>query len=177
MSYSTMYTVPHSGPFERLAEFGNSYGLAYRIWDSLTRKYLGQPYVSFPVGKKLWRLAESCGPCLSIERAVITSTFDYAIVRVENAVRLADDLDEFSRLNPTSGVCHLSTVADLLRENATRDDIVGFAFWQTSFSGFPWLCIKRDEENEEEGWHRCFDWSLDKDKGIHITNQVVNKLG
>jgi hypothetical protein len=99
-------------------ECGNSWGGCARIWDSLYDKYCKDPakeYDCWSFGSdKLWALARDDRLSL-MERGVLMSTFDWALVMGEHAKQHAGFLRGFATLFPVPGkVDHLNAWADFM---------------------------------------------------------------
>lgn len=188
MSTTTMYEVPEIGPVRRIAEFFNSWGSAYRVWEPLIKSYLLEKLMSetaehysqdvpnipssmladvamgrfFTSGnmQRLWDLADD--PKLPRwERLALAFTFDRVICEANRKLELAAALRHFDRMHPTEGVSHLSAIADYLEE-WRAEGLVGFCWRQTSVSEDLWWVYDGPETNEyDEG--RPYDHSRDYD--------------
>lgn len=110
-------------------EFRNAWGGAARIWESLYARYLKDPgkeydcWINDKTGR-LWKLAHNAEVPFSA-RAVLVSTFDWAIVRRENFSRFVRDLREFDEQFPAPDgtVNHLPGWASHI-ESLERDESV-----------------------------------------------------
>lgn len=99
MSYSTIITFKDGKP-DVYQEFNNSWGGGARIWKTLYDKYLkdtAKEYSNFldPDNmKRLWLLARRQDLPM-FERAVLTATFDHAIITKNHFKLYAEHLKEF----------------------------------------------------------------------------------
>jgi hypothetical protein len=165
-----MFSVPKSGPVEVIAEFGNSWGSAMRIWNALIYKYLvpsdlvGMERDGF-IGRmmmsgfqELWPLSESSKLSRS-ERLTLASTYDKVICEIDRCNELADAYEDFKRLYPSEGVDHLPAMVKLLRGFQGRAEMAGVCWQQTSVSDDQWN-VRPDNDEDES---RPFDLSVDDD--------------
>jgi hypothetical protein len=148
MSYCSIVTFQDGLPSDE-AEFPNSWGGASRIWDALFEKYLKNPDIPYDMWFRaaedgtLWKLADS-EELSDCERAVLASTFDYAIITNENFARFAQHLREFVGMYPVPDkVDHLADWAAFIED--CNADVVGFH--ATSVGQNLWY--KWDDEKDE----------------------------
>ena len=126
-------------------EFGNSWGGAARIWNSLFDRYVKDPNIPYdnwlnPTRSKLlWDLAGRDDVPLS-ERAVLAFTFDHFIIRRENFAQLAKDMRAFVETYPLTGIDHLPAWADVL-ESSTAEAI---GLHATSVNQNPWFTYDKE---------------------------------
>lgn len=128
-------------------EFGNSWGGAARVWDSLFKKYIPKKHefdnwMQAAEDKRLWSVCED--PRLSdAERMVYAFTMDNALVKKDDFAAMAKALREFIQQNPRDGVCHLEAFAKVFEES--EGDAMGLH--ATSVCENPWISC--DEEQDE----------------------------
>lgn len=131
--------------------FQNSWGGAIRVWTALYDKYLKDPAKEYDnvlsdcarhgAQARLWQLPRD-SRLHQAEKAVLSMTFDYAIIRAEHFARAAADLREFCKLHDLSGLCHLPAWAAHLDD--CKAQAVGFH--HTSVTECPWL-VPDDDQN------------------------------
>jgi len=139
MSGTVVYAAFENGDLTEIETVRNSYLGAMHIWRTLAEKYLGKFNV-FGDLEPLWRL--SVDPRLTeAERLVHVSTFDYAFVRTENMLELADALDYF--LPSTE---NLRRQAALIRK-AHADGARVVAWVQTTVADLAWRGDGADEDD------------------------------
>lgn len=194
MSYSTMLEVPHAGQLVEVAEFGNAWGAAARVWSAISGKYLGDEAKWFTCagdGGSFWKLVSD--PRLTrCERIIFAWTFDWMICERDKATELATLMNEFAAAFPVPGkVDHLPAIARTLEEHR-ESDCVGWCFIQTSVSGDCWdvqdTCEStfhdaankpKDDDDcsecetcnnywDERNYSRRFDWSKDKERAVML---------
>lgn len=121
-------------------QFQNSWGGAAYIWGALFCKYLRQPEQPDSAWifhtKAVWDLA-SRKDIPRAYRAVLISTFDFALVAKENFGQYTKDLKDFQRTLAYPGVCHLGNWAFAL-EHEIPADVSYIGFIGTSVSGGVW---------------------------------------
>ena len=149
------------GLAETAAEFGNAWGGAARIWNSLYNTYLKDPNSEYDSwvsaftrnnGEPLWQLRER-EDIPFFERVVLVGTFDKAILRRENFSKFAGHLREFVAKYPAPGACHLNKWADFIE----KSDAEAIAFHATSVSSSHWWI--RDDDDDG----RPYDLNRDND--------------
>lgn len=172
MSRTTVYVAPENGAFVEVAEFGNAWGSAARIWSALAERYCGDTAYwlvcrSEEEQRRFWALAKD-ERLSREERIVFAWTFDRALVDRPHFEEMARCLDTFRAIYPAGEkVCHLSLHAALLRRLASEDHGLSFApfavgIWQTSVSECSW--IVREGEEGEDG-EDCRPYDLSRDAG------------
>lgn len=139
MSGTVVYAAFEDGDLIELESVSNAYLGAMHVWRTLADKYLGGLNL-FGNLDALWLL--SVDPRLTeAERLVHVSTFDYAFVRTENMIELADALDRFAP--PTE---NLRRQAALIRQ-AHADGARIVAWVQTTVADLAW---RGDGTNEDD---------------------------
>lgn len=139
MSGTVVYAAFKSGDLVEIETIRNSYHGAMHIWRTLAEKYLGK-FSVFGDLEALWRL--SADPRLTeAERIVHVSTFDYAFVRTENMLELADALDGF-----TPSTENLRCQAALIRK-VHADGARVVAWVQTTVADLAWRGDGTDEDD------------------------------
>ena len=132
-------------------QYSNSWGGAAYIWNCLYDRYLkrpDRPYDSWLMAFKendnrLWNMIEEEKYPIFI-RAVLASTFDYAIIRNKNFKTYAKHLEEFVKDFPPNGVyCHLADWANFIKD--CEYEAIGFH--TTSVADNLWLHY--DEETDD----------------------------
>lgn len=153
--------IEFNGNVQTVHEFSNSWGGAARIWQTIYDKHVVKSHeydgwMSNP--KKLWALARNAG-VPAHQRAVLASTFDYAVVKRADFQRFASDLREFNGKPPChpDAVNHLPAWADLV-EKSTADCI---GFMGTSVSGSLWDVYEPSERDDDDGTYRPYDFDKD----------------
>jgi hypothetical protein len=144
MSTTTVYGVwPDEKKVEEIAEYGNAWHSAPLLWDGLANRYLGVDSFMFHADR-LWKLAKDARLSRA-QRAVLTLTFDNAIIMAEDYDRAANDIKEMMGDLLIGG--HWVRIADLL---ASKPDSPAIGFYWTSVSENPfdggWT---EDEEGDE----------------------------
>lgn len=111
-----------NGKAEYGAEFGNSWGGAAFIWSKMFDEYVKDPckpydsWLSTGRDKELWKLA-SCQDVPLGLRAVLSSTYDNAIIRREHFAEFVRHLREFhARFCADDGWSHLTAWADFIEK-------------------------------------------------------------
>jgi hypothetical protein len=150
VSYCEVFTFK-DGKIDESVRFKNAWGGHAFIWECLYNKYLKNPLIPYDswLGKnseKLWKLPER-NDLRDFERAVLISTFDYAIVRKKNLRPFMHDLISFETVykRVESGVCHLSSYVEWIH---SHEDAEAIGFYGTSVSENIWR--RWNEETEEE---------------------------
>lgn len=163
-----MYAVPHSGPIEPLEEFGNAWGGAIRIWNSLIGAYLtpaseSQIEREIRIGRmmmggfqEVWALGRG-DRLKAFERLVLLSTYDKVIVEAARCAELAAAFREFDRVHPAGGVNHLPAMADVL--DRIPSSVAGVCWQQTSVAEDQWTVRKGEDDS------RLFDLARDANHG------------
>ena len=83
------------------------------------------------------------------EYNVLVSTYDDAMVRREDLLKLADDYDKFEEaLHPKGRVCHLSSIAKDMRK-AYEDGAQGICFYAMSVGEDPWDGVYIEENPDD----------------------------
>ncbi len=147
MSYCELVEI-RKGKASGGFEFMNSRGGSARIWASLYNRYLLNPEIPYDGwindrSNRLWRLANDSQIWFG-DRAVLASTFDYALVFQEDFKRHAFNLRSFASRFPSGRcVCHLIEWAKVYESSPAQaigiyGTSVGDNLWQ------PW-----DEELDE----------------------------
>ena len=146
MSETEIYAVVDDGYVYYQCGLRNSWRGAMNIWNELSRKWFG--WDNFPImnvgdrtAQKVWDLHEDDRLSLN-DRIVLKSTFDRAMVRVENIERLAVAMEDFAtRYEPGSLIEH----AKALRNLAWLDGCLAVCWNQTSVNCNPWqICDDED---------------------------------
>jgi hypothetical protein len=147
---SSAYLVTFvNGVADSSYEFGNSWGGAARIWDSLFQKYIEKideydNWLRAGADKRLWQVWKD--PRLQeCERLVYFLCCDDALVKREDFTKMAEAIRKFKELHPSKEghVCHLNLFAEVF-ETETCDAIGMHA---TSVCENPW--IGWDEKTDE----------------------------
>lgn len=157
MSSTLMFTAPEGGKFKKLSTFPNSWGGAYRVWDSLCKKYLGKEvYTIYKDMQSLWDLWKN-PRLMCCESTVLLSTFDRAVVLRPDFPEMAKAFDDFDHENPVpSGHAnHLPAMAGVLRGLPPEHHAV--AWQQTTVAECHWIVNIGEDED------RPYDLSIDVD--------------
>jgi len=161
MSRTTLYAVGADGEVQEYAEFRNSHGSAGYVWRVMGDRYIGPDAYStalFSDGmQRLWDLWRDTILPLH-HRAVMLFTFDHVMVRAEDFVRLAEDMEAFVRdFYPDGSACSLPEQAATLREMATEKGIRGACWQQTRVAESLWYVY--GDEGDDEG--RAYNIDVD----------------
>jgi hypothetical protein len=156
VSYCAIVTFRDGKPAE-YEEFRNSWGGAAYVWDALFNRYLRESEYDSWMSRtqQLWDLSNSAEVPRE-RRAVLLSTFDYALVMRADFAQFASDLRAFRRdfgiVRPNKGiggwksyevVCHLDGWAAFVESL----DAEAVGFYGTSVGENLWYSY--DEETEE----------------------------
>lgn len=160
MSSSELIIFRGGKPVESV-EYSNSWGSAAYVWTVLYDKYIKDPAKEYDTwvcnregAQKVWALVER-EDLPFFMRAVLASTFDYAIVEREHFAEFAQHLNEFVSYFGTNGrVCHLPAWAKKIEGL----DAEAVGFYHTSVSENPW-----------------FEWDNKKDKDVPYNLKKGNK--
>lgn len=159
MSRTTMMLIDSGGNTRDIAEFSNSWGSAAFVWDALYKKYIGGDGYLFSDEnmKKVWALWKD--PRLrTVEKVVLLSTFDHAIIERDKFEDAAFAFAEFEALHrQPNAICHMGAISQALMDNR-ETDCVGACFQQTSVAENPWL----GEYNEDTEDYKPFDMNAEK---------------
>lgn len=178
MSCSCLYKVFQDSPIELVGEFGNSWGFAMRIWNSLAIKYM--KLECFPLHEllkpneeslcsKFWKLASDKNVPLR-DRIVLASTYDRVIIEKERLADLADCYDEFEKEYAYAGVTNLPAIAKVLRELQNEDGFVGVVFHVNSVTENLW-----ETYNEEKDEYVSFMFKdFDEEKHFLLFEELEN---
>lgn len=145
MSYCAVITFRNGKPAECL-ECRNAWGGMAFVWSALFEVYCKDPKVQYDSWlqkpERVWTLANN--PDLPIAlRAVLCSTFDYALVYRDDFKRYAADLRAFTAWAGTRNVvCHLPSWADFIE----KCDAEAIGHYGTSVADNPWSTF--DEQTE-----------------------------
>lgn len=189
MSYSTLIAIPTAGPMEYLKEFPNGFGSAYRVWDALAKKYTPGFQMLVDDMQPLWGLCKD-SRLEPFEQLAMAWTFDRAICEHCHAYILADALQRFDEAHPVDKVAnHLPDVAKAIRKHRAAhsdEETLGYGLIATSVADDVWdvqdrcpnsyhdngdpddCCPDCGNERDDRRTWRPFDWSKDKDKGLHF---------
>lgn len=132
MSSTTLYAIEQDGSLTEWTEYKNSHGSAMAIWSTLAAKHianvkqLGERDYSKrnvfdpDVTRELWQLANA-GGMEEYERRTYWTTYDRAVVRIEDVPLYAEALAEFARVHGPEHerlgyVFHVGTIAEDLRK-------------------------------------------------------------
>lgn len=150
MSYTTVKLINTEWKVIDVTRLSNSWGCAAYVWGALAKRYLNDDYkwLSDPVASRAtWDLYKD-DRLQDFEKIVLASTFDYAIIEYSRFEAAAEAFTAFPRKHdPGKGVCHMVTIANLLRTYANAPSI-GMCFQQTSVSRDCWVG-EYDEHLEE----------------------------
>ena len=136
MSYITLYKVPEIGSVVKYTTVGNSWLGAFNIWSEMSLGYLNRQINMLHLSKMqdVWDLCKSENvPYL--DRLVMASTLDYAMVKVENIPTLLLAMEGFcERFKPGN----LPDQIVSLREIYSDGDCFAVCWQQTSVSQSLW---------------------------------------
>lgn len=160
MSYTTVKAVWPGEKVEDFEELRNGYGSAPVIWNDMSVRYLGCEEYECMHSRKidlLWPLYKHLGIPLH-QRAVLTMTYDRALVFKRDYVRAAEDIRAYMKDFPNTkgGVHHWSRIAEIFESNP---DVPAIGFQMTSVSDDLFVG-DWDEEREEYGppdWARFWN--------------------
>jgi hypothetical protein len=175
MSRSTLI-VFRNGIAECDEEYRNGHGTAPMVWGALLDRYRHRIYPDDPVlhtpirspfdeWSALWTAAEDL-PLRWWERPVLKWTYDRALVRGSDVLRLADCLDRFEDAHAKPDyVCHLGAIAKRLRAiAATMPKLDAVGLWASSVGDNPWIhyCEEADDtiaysltDGDDHWWVEC----------------------
>lgn len=145
MSYCEIIVFRDGKPVDSI-EYGNSWGGAAFIWSALFDKYLkrGEYDNWLTRSEELWKLAERADLPM-FERAVMSGTFDYAIICRENFKQFVEHLREFVATYAAGNKsCHLLAWAEFIE----TCDAEAIGFRGTSVSENLWFKYDDNGENE-----------------------------
>lgn len=150
MSYCEIITFKNGVPDDR-KEFRNAWGGAARIWTALYDLYLKDRTDEYSnwlsdTSGRLWKLVDDAR-LTDVAKAVLTSTFDRAIVAREHFKRFAADLEAFDEAFPApeNHVSHLWSWVKFVSD--LGDDVEAVGFYGTSCGED--LFTSYDEETDE----------------------------
>lgn len=157
-----------------LMELHNSWGSAPVVWDELAQRYLEmKPHSYIFECERLWALWKEQG-IPEPYRAVLSLTFDRAVIERSNYQRMARDIEEFLREFPPKGgsyANHWTGISDFL-------DAMPEAPWIglhcTSVDNNPFLTY-----NEETGASEPIPWSevFDLYKELEVEAKRYEEVG
>ncbi len=162
MSYTTLHSVPASGPIQSFATFKNAFLSAFVVWDIIAKEYAGITSISSLMFDKekmnaFWKLVKD--PKLpEFARAVMGSTFDKVMVKREDCKKLAGHMREFDAAFSKHGKTHMLAIADEL-DKLSETDAAAACFTQTSVSSDVWQV--RENKDDEDSEDRYYDISKD----------------
>lgn len=163
MSYTRVYAMPKTGPVEPVETFRNSYGFGARIWTSMSLRYFNEKPDMFGEGaiQKVWDLWKN--PEVPVAyRAVMLSTFDYAVIEWERLREMAAHYRAFRTSMPVEeqAADHLLEISELLEDLfiGQRRDMAGVCFYPMSVAEDLWEVPDDGEEDE----CRFYDFSRDE---------------
>jgi len=147
MSYCELFAFKSEEMFS-VNKYKNSYGFLAFVWSKLWEKYIGQGNWIF-APDKLWDL-QNDARLSRVEKIVLFSTFDYAMVKSKDFKKYADLLDEFLLSHPPSPkqICHLKEIASDIHKLIDDDDIKAIGFYGMSVAENLW--VSYDEKTDEE---------------------------
>jgi hypothetical protein len=179
MSHTTLYTIDQNGDAEVYDEFHNAWRGGAFIWTWLTWKYL--PNVQDPksegldFGKRCWLTHHELFDELEQarlsrrDRIIFETTKDYAIVRAENLLELAEMFESFAE--EYGKACSLSEQAQALRRLAAAEPGTcrGCCWQQTSVSDDLWY-PREDHDDERRAYN------VDRDSKHWFVDFTVGEL-
>jgi hypothetical protein len=153
MSYCAIITFENDVAKGQI-NFGNAWGGAARIWSVLFDTYLKKGQYDTWLNEKrmldLWSLASS-DKLPAYARALLASTFDYAVIRREHFEQFCNDLAEFDKRWPTKGNISNHLPAWRLAINGLPSRVTAIGFHGTSVSSN--LFEGWNEETDESTWY------------------------
>jgi hypothetical protein len=163
MSHTTLYTIDRDGNAEIFDEFHNAWRGGAFIWTWLTWRYLRN--VADPkakeheFGKRTWLIHHALfdeledAPLSRRDRIIYETTKDYAIVRAENLLELAEMFESFAE--EYGNACSLPEQAQALRKMAAAESGVfrGCCWQQTSVSDDLWYVRDEDDDDERRSYN------------------------
>lgn len=162
MSYSTLHIVDDDGDICDDSQYANSWGFAAMIWSALVKKYAAQiPGIdpadryltsNFDNWPRLWKATDAL-PLEPWERDVLVATYDRAMVRGADLVRMAESMEAFQATHAEQNrVCTLNAIAARLRDLAagekTKITAPDVCFTATSVAEDLWY-VPADDPDEE----------------------------
>lgn len=152
MSYSELYYVPKHGCVFVAETFKDSYRGAYAIWVAIGKRHLGQTWGADKLCELAW---DETIPLY--DRVMLACTFDDAIIPIEHAEWVCDQMVEWDNQHETEYPTHVKDWEGCIRSAASKSGLYGFAFNHTSVCADAWLV---EDESGEDGF-RMFDISRD----------------
>lgn len=172
MSRTEIYGFGKDGNIISQNEARNSFLGAMFIWTTLEKKYL--PSLPIPHWKKfdnfdgiekeyysrastlkpenmkeIWSLIDD--PRLSrIEKIVLSSTFDHALIKRENFEEFIEALTSFDKPKDSN----LRTQAEIVKQFLDNEEIIALGYNQTSVNSNPWW-VYGNEEDEDGRSYNC----------------------
>jgi hypothetical protein len=153
MSYCCINSISSDGAIQAYKTYKNAWGGAAYIWEQLSQTYLGESWVTFydQKYKPLWDLIDDAR-LRRFEKIVFLSTFDFAIIRKSDFLKVANAYTRFSFSNRYNNpmkvkICWLNEWASALRNMVFEDDIIGACFYHTSVSQNYWENYNIEEKD------------------------------
>jgi hypothetical protein len=160
MSYSQLVIFKNNiaEPYE---EFSNGSGTGWRVWYALSNKYSnGIPWL-FWVENHLFRNWNTLPE--EFEKIVLLWTCDYSVTKREYFPNLIAALRKFVEVYPTTGVCHLGKIADIIE--SLDETVEAVALHASSCNDWYWGVYDTKR--------RPYD--LSKDKKHWFVHELINE--
>jgi len=174
MSYTEINIIKKNGDCESYDEIRNSWRGAMAIWLRMEEKYLpefipdwakrmpqflydeeGKPKKFYRMhqapmdgvdkGKEIWELFNS-DKVSRIDKIVLGSTFDRAVVMKENLLELIEAFENFD------AVTSLKEQAEILKQIYNEEEAIGVCWNQTSVCQNRWTSYELVENDEDSDW-------------------------
>lgn len=144
MSYTTLKKIDTNGDIVDYCDFGNSYFSGMLVWNRLKDKYnVETTFINYD---NVWKLASDTN-VLEHERIVLLSTFDRALCRSEDFVKLIDAFVKFYEELPEKlKRCTILAQAEKIKEMMEDKSIIGCAWQQTSVAEEQWEIMEGDDK-------------------------------
>lgn len=170
MSTTAVYGVwPDEKKVEEVAEYSNGWHSAPLLWDELAKRYLGVDSFMFHADR-LWKLVKDDRLSRS-QKAVLTMTFDNAIIMAEDYEQAVRDIKEVMGDLLIGG--HWVRIADLL---ASKPNSPAIGFYWTSVSENPFdggWTENDDGEDVELPLDYTKFWSVYEEASLKETGDVA----
>lgn len=145
MSCTEIVVFKECGNAEYYSEAKNAWRGAMAVWNTVNKKYLNGSANIFFDANPIWDLFKDKNVS-RIDRIVLGSTFDKALINKESLREVIDAYREFEKENQCTS---LNEQADIL-EKILDECYIAVGFNQTSVNENPWVHDLYDEEKDEE---------------------------
>lgn len=146
MSYTEIYSVGENY-CQKIGEIKNAWRGAMYVWNDISRRFFNLnnfPTFDFDMQRRIWS-AHKEHPLNDVEKAVLFSTMDKVTVKAEDAQKLIDVFDAYSKEHPNSSIGEQAEVI----KNSAIEPPYKIAWNQTSIGEFQFK-PEYTENNEGE---------------------------